>query len=216
MKITLNECEKKMAANGGSLYLSGTGITALPDNLTVGGSLDLSGTGITALPDNLTVGGSLYLSGTGITGGTKCRSLHNGEYVPDRYLYADDVLTHVKAKKTVGEYTLYVGKIKGRNVVYDGTNYAHCNSLREGIADLNFKKAADRGANQFKHLTLDDSMAREEAMAMYRIITGACKQGTESFVANLKDPKESYTVREMIEITKGQYNSEKFREFFEG
>ncbi len=47
----------------GSLYLSGTQITALPDNLTVGGSLYLSGTQITALPDNLTVGGSLDLRG---------------------------------------------------------------------------------------------------------------------------------------------------------
>ncbi|MGA8121099.1 hypothetical protein [Rouxiella badensis] len=52
---------------GGSLYLEGTGITALPDNLSVGGYLDLEGTGITALPDNLSVGGSLYLRGTGIT-----------------------------------------------------------------------------------------------------------------------------------------------------
>ena len=45
---------------GGSLYLRGTGITALPDNLTVGGYLDLEGTGITALPDNLDCEG-LYL-----------------------------------------------------------------------------------------------------------------------------------------------------------
>ena len=53
---------------GDSLDLRGTGITALPDNLTVGDSLDLRGTGITALPDNLTVGGSLYLENcTGIT-----------------------------------------------------------------------------------------------------------------------------------------------------
>ncbi|MFN1150254.1 hypothetical protein ACJ0RR_005082, partial [Serratia liquefaciens] len=44
-----------------------SGITALPDNLSVGGWLDLSGTSITALPDNLNVGGSLYLSGTSIT-----------------------------------------------------------------------------------------------------------------------------------------------------
>ncbi len=51
---------------GGTLDLSGTGITALPDDLTVSGSLDLSGTGITALPDGLTVGGTLDLSGTGI------------------------------------------------------------------------------------------------------------------------------------------------------
>ena len=57
---------------GGSLYLRGTGITALPDNLTVGGYLDLRGTGITALPDNLTVGGSLDLENcTGITGEVK-------------------------------------------------------------------------------------------------------------------------------------------------
>ena len=54
---------------GGSLDLENcTGITALPDNLTVGGYLDLENcTGITALPDNLTVGGYLDLRGTGIT-----------------------------------------------------------------------------------------------------------------------------------------------------
>ncbi|MDD6211297.1 MAG: hypothetical protein PUB21_11915, partial [Bacteroidales bacterium] len=39
---------------GSSLGLRGTGITSLPDNLTVGGFLDLRGTGITSLPDNLT------------------------------------------------------------------------------------------------------------------------------------------------------------------
>ena len=52
---------------GGYLYLRGTQITSLPDNLTVGGYLDLRGTQITSLPDNLTVGGSLYLRGTQIT-----------------------------------------------------------------------------------------------------------------------------------------------------
>jgi hypothetical protein len=35
--------------------------------LSVGGSLDLSGTGITELPEGLSVGGSLYLRCTGIT-----------------------------------------------------------------------------------------------------------------------------------------------------
>ena len=51
----------------GDLYLSGTAITALPDNLTVHGTLYLNGTPITALPDNLKVGGNLYLGGTQIT-----------------------------------------------------------------------------------------------------------------------------------------------------
>ncbi|MBO8135534.1 hypothetical protein IM678_16975, partial [Dickeya fangzhongdai] len=47
--------------------LRGTGITSLPEGLSVGGSLYLRGTGITSLPEGLSVGGSLYLRGTGIT-----------------------------------------------------------------------------------------------------------------------------------------------------
>lgn len=35
------------------------------------GDLDLRDTGITSLPDNLTVGGDLYLEGTGITDRSK-------------------------------------------------------------------------------------------------------------------------------------------------
>ena len=37
----------------GDIDLGCTGITALPDGLTVGGSLDLRGTGITALPESI-------------------------------------------------------------------------------------------------------------------------------------------------------------------
>ena len=51
----------------GDLYLAGTNITMLPENLSVGGDLDLSGTRVTALPENLAVGGDLNLSGTRIT-----------------------------------------------------------------------------------------------------------------------------------------------------
>ena len=204
---------------GGSLDLSGTGITALPDNLTVGGYLDLSGTGITALPDNLTVGGYLDLSGTGITDKRKERrkvkTLKNGDYVAGRYLYADNILTQIKKQKTLGQYTLYVGKIPGKNVVSDGTNYAHCKTLREGTADLLYKAAADRGADQYKGMSLDTELTVEEAVTMYRVITGACRQGSQAFVDSFGDKiKEKYTIRECIELTKGQYNAERFAAFF--
>jgi len=65
-QLTLDQATNMMSENNGSLDLEGTGITVLPDGLTVGGSLDLRGTGITVLPDGLTVGGSLDLRGTGI------------------------------------------------------------------------------------------------------------------------------------------------------
>lgn len=50
----------------GNLDLSGRDITVLPNNLTVGGYLELWDTCIKYLPDNLTVGGSLFLNNTDI------------------------------------------------------------------------------------------------------------------------------------------------------
>ena len=234
-KYTAEELNKMIERNGGSLYLRGTGITSLPDNLTVGGWLDLrdtgitslpdnltvgewldlSDTGITSLPDNLTVGGSLYLRGTGITN-PKYTRLKNGIYVPEKYLYADNTLTHIKRTKKIGNYTLYVGKIPGHNVLFDGTNYAHCATVQEGINDLAFKSAADRGAGQYRGIDRDKPMTLTEAATMYRIITGACAQGTQRFIDSQGDAlKESYTVDEIIELTKGQYGGEAFRRFFE-
>ncbi|WP_066016696.1 NEL-type E3 ubiquitin ligase domain-containing protein [Endozoicomonas atrinae] len=55
---------------GGDLSLYGcTGLTALPENLSVGGDLSLAYcTGLTALPEHLSVGGNLFLTGcTGLT-----------------------------------------------------------------------------------------------------------------------------------------------------
>lgn len=199
---------------GGSLNLSGTQITTLPDNLTVGGWLDLRGTRITSLPDNLTVGGCLDLSNTQITNPNNYRRLQDGDYVPGRYLYADGILTHVKGCKQVQGYTYYIGKIKDHNVVSDGTYYAHCETLRDGLADLIFKAAQDRGADQYKDLTLDSLVQAEDAITMYRIITGACRAGTQRFVESLGTLKEAYTVREIMDMTQGRYGVERFREFF--
>jgi len=202
---------------GGWLDLRGTGITALPENLTVGGSLDLCDTKITSLPENLTVGDWLDLRGTGITKTVRCRvkKLHNGDYCPGHWIYVDQILTHIKKEKRLNQYTFYIGRIPGRNVVFDGINYAHCSTLREGISDLLFKASSNRGADQYKGISLDTEIGVEEAVTMYRIITGACKQGSEQFVNSLGDKlKERYTIREMLELTKGQYGAAQFAEFF--
>ena len=62
---------------------------------------------------------------------------------------------------------------------------------------------------------IENEVTVEEAKIMYRVITGACRQGTEAFVNSLDELKEKYTIREIIEITKGNYNAEKFAEFFQ-
>ena len=218
MKLTMEKAMEMMERNGGDLDLRGTQITALPDNLTVGGSLDLRGTQITALPDNLTVGGYLDLEGTQITDKEserkKVKSLRNGDYVPKRYLYADGILTHIKAKRKVQGYVFYKGKIPGKNIVSDGTHYAHCKTLRDGIADLLFKTAKDRGADQYKSLTLDSEVKTEDAINMYRVITGACRAGTQQFLDRLGELKDTYTIREIIDLTAGNYGADRFKQFF--
>ena len=202
MKLTLERAKQMMERNGGSLYLRGTQITSLPDNLTVGGSLDLSGTQIRDEQKER----------------RKVKKLNDGDYAPGKYLYADGILTHIKSTKKVGEYTIYAGKIKGRNAVSDGKNYAHCSDFRDGIADLKFKEAEDRGADQFRGMDMDKKIPLEDCKTMYRIITGACRQGTEAFAESLRSTgklQDSYTVREMIAVTKGQYNAESFARFWE-
>ena len=205
---------------GGDLYLNGcTGLTELPDNLTVGGWLDLSGcTGLTQLPDNLTVGGDLYLNGcTGLTelpDKYKPRKLKNGDYKAGRYLYADNILTHIKRVKKIGKYYYYIGKIRDKNVIFDGKHYAHCKSFYDGVKDIEFKNAKERGAEQYKKLKPSDTVTKDDAITMYRVITGACRAGTDGFVDSLGKTKDKYTIAEIIEITKGQYGAAVFENFF--
>ncbi|MDE6091923.1 MAG: hypothetical protein K2G14_02365 [Ruminococcus sp.] len=178
-------------------------------------SLDLRGTQITALPDGLTVGGSLDLRGTQITGDKNYHYLRTGDYIEGKYLYADGILTHVKKTRKIEHYTLYIGKVKGKNVVSDGVYYAHCDKVRDGITDLKFKAAKDRGAGQYKNLSLDSIVKKDDAITMYRVITGACRQGTQDFLDSLTEIKKEYTVREIISLTKGSYGSDSFKRFFE-
>ena len=189
----LNAMVEKANEKGGSLYLRS--LTSIPEGF------------------NPTVGGSLYLS-SDLRKKVNVNKLRDGDYKANEYIYADGILTHVKRRRKIGSYIFYQGKITGRNVIFDGENYAHCKSFKDGVVDLEFKKAKDRGADQYRGLNLDSEITKDEAITMYRVITGACRQGTESFLSTIKTFKKTSTVREIMEIVKGQYGSETFARFF--
>jgi hypothetical protein len=51
---------------------------------------------------------------------------------------------------------------------------------------------------------------------MYRVITGACEFGVKNFIEQNKiDEKKTYTIKEIINITSGQYGNQKLQEFFQ-
>ena len=73
------------------------------------------------------------------------------------------------------------------------------------VLDLEFKLCEDRGVKQYKDCTLDSPVD----FMFYRVMTGACQEGTEEFLRThgltLSDKR---TIREVIELTKGAYGYE--------
>jgi len=90
---------------GGDLNLNDTKITSLPNNLIVGGYLNLNDTKITSLPNNLKVGGDLVLNNTPITSLPDNLTVEGG-----LYLYHTPI-TSLPDNLTVGE-SLYLSNTK--------------------------------------------------------------------------------------------------------
>ena len=119
---------------GSTLFLNCNELKRLPENLVIGGCLffDCPHIDIKDLPNSLKVGCSIFHPTSGIFEG----NLKNGS-VTKNYIFTNGVLTHVKKAVKKGKYIYYVGKIKGKNVIYDVERYAHCSSFKEGIKKLN-------------------------------------------------------------------------------
>ena len=203
---------------GGSLDLHGTAITSLPDNLVVGGSLDLQGTAITSLPDNLVVGDWIGLEGTQITDTSNVNrnapTLY--EWNNKKYIKVDGIFSIVDNYHGNVYKVHKVGSTKQMYVVGDGNGkWAHGNTIDKARKDLIYK-ISNRDKSAYKNLKLDSELTFEEAIECYRVITGSCEVGTKDYVENRlpKPHKEKYSIREMIELTKNEYQGESFKEFF--
>ena len=196
----------------GYLDLRGTGITALPDNLTVGGCLDLRGTGIT---DEVKVNKKLSSKATAAIKRVSNMPIF-WKWNNRRYIKVDDMFTAVDSHHG-NVYRIH--KLNGREQLYlvtDGENHlAHGRTLQDARADLIFK-INDRDTSVYKNMSLDDTLTYEEAIAAYRTITGACAAGTKDFIENRlpKPHQDKYTVREIIVLTEKEYGGKKFSEFF--
>ena len=223
---------------GGSLCLQGTSITSLPDNLVVGGFLDLQGAAITSLPDNLVVGGFLDLQGTAITSlpdnlvvgdwieleGTQITDTSNVnrnaptlyEWNNKKYIKVDGIFSIVDNYHGNVYKVHQIGSTKQMYVVGDGNGkWAHGETIDKARKDLIYK-ISNRDKSAYKNLKLNSILTFEEAIEGYRVITGSCAVGTKDYVENRlpKPHKEKYSIREMIKLTKGEYQGKEFEEFF--
>lgn len=229
----------------GSLDMSHTKITKLRDNLIVN-HLVVDGSSLLELPKNLVVYLSLFASKTRFTTITndclikyvhcdfevnderyeksyysnyelKNKNLHISYSYGREFIYVDRILSELVEKKGNVYHVRNSAYGAISYLVRDGNdNWAHGKTLDEAKQDLLYKMSV-RNKSEYKNLALDSELTFDEAVTCYRVITGACKFGTQDYLEHrLPEPKkERYTIKEMIELTKNEYGGGIFREFFE-
>lgn len=221
---------------GGSLDLARSKIASLPDNFTVGGSLDLRGTDVTSLPNNLTVRRNLYLRGTKVTslpnnlivGGTVYwdninAGNHTAGNLPEllqwrgyKYVEIDGIFFEVVSREGNVFKIKQIGRAQEIYLITDGNGkWSYGETLDEAKSDLIYR-ISNWDKSKYNGFVLESELTFEEAIGCYRVITGACADGTKMFVEDsLKTRKEMYTVAEIIKITEGWYRNEEFKRFFD-
>ena len=229
----------------GSLYMCSTKITKLRDNLILS-DLWTDNSFLKELPKNLVVFNMLKMSNKSITAlpsdcivnriyskfdindkrykknvygeySLKNEIVHINHPSGREFLHVDGLLSEVIEKKGNVYHVRNGINLPMAYVVTDGNeHWAHGYTLDDANQDLHYKMSL-RDKTEYEKLTLDSELTFDEAVACYRVITGACKVGTQVFVEKrVPEPrKEKYTIKEMIELTKNEYGGDTFREFFE-
>ena len=119
--------------------------------------------------------------------------------------------------KTIKSLKLFkvkiVGKLEVSFIIQKGEVFSHGKTIKEAKDSIKYK-LSDRDTTRFKKWKLTDSKNLTSLINAYRAITGACELGTRHFCESSK-LKPKYTVKEVIELTKGKYGNEQFKAFFE-
>ena len=209
-----------------NLWIDNSFLKELPKNLVVFNMLKMSNKSITALPSDCLV--NIIYSKFEINDKRYKKNVFGEYFLKNEiihiqhssgreFLHVDGILSEVIEKKG-NVYYVYNGiNVPITYVVTDGNgNWTRGNTLEEAKQALAFK-LNKRDKSEYEKLTLESEFTFDEAVACYCVITGACKFGVyDYFEHGLPTPhKEKYTIKEMIELTNGEYGCDTFREFFE-
>ena len=136
----------------------------------------------------------------------------SGDVTQGEHIIIDGILSKVISRKGNVLKVINHGEDEQTYIVADGGKYAHGQTLKKARESLIYK-LSNRDTSKFKDWELDREITFAEAVESYRAITGACEAGTRGFVERTKLPK-NLTVAKVIEITKGQYGNETYKQFF--
>lgn len=144
---------------------------------------------------------------------------NNGVKQEGVYMIADGILSKILSKKgnvfKVYICTKYTDGFTTTPtyIVQVGDFFAHGETVKEARESLIYK-ISNRDTSVYDNLTIDNILTKEEAIKMYRVITGACEYGVKNYVESLPNVKDKYSIKEIIELTNGQYGNDVVRRFF--
>ena len=221
---------------GGYVYCRGADTKAsFPVLTSIGGGVDCRGADTKAsFPVLTSIGGYVYCSGADTKASFPADAKFNDESCPAisrcaialmasflsvGILFADGISAKIISKRKKSDMVIYsviiVGKTERSIVIEQNSSFSHGETISDAIESLIYK-ISDRDTSMFKKWNMDTEVSLSEAIKSYRVITGACEQGTRNFCKSQGELKEKYTVKEIVDLTKGAFGSEKYAEFFKG
>ena len=216
---------------GGCIECSGADTRVLFPNLkTVGGNIYCRGADTRVLFPNLTtVGGYIECRGADTRVlfpkliKTECGDFLSKQKIYSAFrrkdfLFYDGILSRVidtkVLKSGVKVYRLeVVGKTSISYCIESDGVYSHGETIKEARESLLYK-IGERDKSEYEGWTLDKRITKRQAIESYRVITGACEYGVCCFVEGQGKLKLKYSVREVIDLTKGQYGNMEYSAFF--
>ena len=220
----------KLETVGGYVYVSGE--AKLPKLETVGGYVSVSGEAKLDAPKLETVGGYVSVSGeaklpkledkntNNQLAKLTCEVRLNFSLAFKGFALFDGILSWVLSEKRKQDLTIYkvkiVGKLTTSFVVQRGNTYSHGETIQKAIEDLRYK-ISDRDKSEFEYWKkdLNQTVSIDEAIAAYRVVTGACEYGVREFVKSIEVP-EKLTPLVVVGLTKGRFGNKEFEAFLKG
>ena len=124
---------------------------------------------------------------------------------------------HIRSRKMLQDITIMkCSYFPNEEIVYvaeKGEYTAHGKTLREAVADLQFKIMDNIDPNEHIHRIAQQGYMNAND---YRLLTGACREGTNRFLeANNLTWEDTMSVEDVLQLTKGQYGFERFKNIAE-
>ena len=133
----------------------------------------------------------------------------------NEYIIVDNILSRVISRKGNVLKVINYNEGKKSYIIKDGDLYSHGETIKEARESLVYK-ISSRDTSVYKDLTLDSVLTKDECIKLYRVISGACESGTKYFVSKQEPSKvkDKYSVKELIELTEGQYGNSELKKYF--